>query len=124
MANARYKLSDGVQDAFQFCLTDPATKEELVYEMKYPSPADLEPTKELNERSEELKAKMNDENATDDQKRAWQEEIDKLAEEQKDVMLNLVSPVDHKTPIKEVLDRVNVRVLNNFNKMITKEFER
>lgn len=117
----RYNLSQGVQDSFEFVLTDPETKKDLVYTLRYPSAADFEPSKELDARIAELQEKMEADETTNSQKKAFQTEIDDIEKEKAKLFYKLVSPVDHEVDIEDVLNRVNVIVVRNFNKMISGE---
>lgn len=117
----RYNLSQGVQESFEFVLTDPETKKDLVYTLRYPSAADFEPSKELDTQIEALRAKMDADEATDSQKKDYQSQIDDLEKEKASLFYKLVTPVDHDVDIEDVLNRVNVIVVRNFNKMISGE---
>lgn len=117
----RYNLSQGVQDSFEFVLTDPETKKDLVYSLRYPSAADFEPSKELDSQIADIKEKMEAEETTDSQRKAFQADIDDLEKEKAKLFYKLVSPVDHDVNFEDVLNRVNVVVVRNFNKMISGE---
>ena len=117
----RYNLSQGVQDSFEFVLTDPETKKDLVYSLRYPSAADFEPSKELDSQIADIKEKMEAEETTDSQRKAFQADIDDLEKEKAKLFYKLVSPVDHDVDFEDVLNRVNVVVVRNFNKMISGE---
>lgn len=117
----RYNLSQGVQDCFEFVLTDPATKKDLVYTLRYPSAADFEPSKDIDAEIDEIKGKKDAETATASQKREFQARIDELEKEKAKLFYGLVTPVDHDVDIEDVLNRVNVVVVRNFNKMISGE---
>lgn len=118
---ARYNLSQGVKESFEFSLTDPETKKELVYELRYPSAADFEPSKAIDIEIEDIKGKMESGDATVDQKKAFQAQIDELEKKKANVFYGLVTPVGHDVEIEDVLNRVNVIVVRNFNKMISGE---
>jgi len=117
----RYNLSQGVQDSFEFVLTDPDTKQDLEYTIRYPSAADFEPSKSIDAEINEIRKKMEEETATDSQKQEYQDQIDKLEKDKAKVFFKLVTPVGHKVDIEDVLNRVNVVVARNFNNMISNE---
>ena len=117
----RYNLSQGVQDSFEFVLTDPETKKDLVYTLRYPSAADFEPSKGLDARIAEIQEKMEADETTNSQKKVFQTEIDEIEKEKAKLFYKLVTPVDHEVDIEDVLNRVNVVVVRNFNKMISGE---
>lgn len=117
----RYNLSQGVQDGFEFVLTDPDTKKDLVYNLRYPSAADFEPSKSIDVEIDDLEEKKNAAEATVTQKKEFQARIDELEKEKAKLFYKLVTPVDHDVDIEDVLNRVNVIVVRNFNNMITKE---
>lgn len=117
----RYNLSQGVQDSFEFVLTDPDTGEDLVYNLRYPSAADFEPSKSIDVEIDDLKQKMDAEEATVTQKKDFQSQIDDLEKKKAKLFYKLVTPVDHSVDIEDVLNRVNVIVVRNFNNMITNE---
>lgn len=118
---ARYNLSQGVQDSFEFVLTDPKTGTDLVYKLRYPSAADFEPSKALDAEIEEIKEKMDKDGVSATEKRTFQARIDEVEKEKAKLFYNLVTPVDHEVDIEEVLNRVNVVVVRNFNKMVSGE---
>ena len=118
---ARYNLSQGVQDSFEFVLTDPKTGTDLVYKLRYPSAADFEPSKALDAEIDDIKEKLAGENITANEKRASQARIDELEKEKAKLFYGLVTPVDHEVDIEDVLNRVNVVVVRNFNKMVSGE---
>lgn len=121
MTAKRYNLSQGVQESFEFVLTDPATKQDLVYNLRYPSAADFEPSKEIDVEIDDIKEKMGEETVTLSQKKDYQARIDELEKQKAKLFYGLVTPVDHEVDIEDVLNRVSVIVVKNFNKMISNE---
>ena len=117
----KYNLSQGVQDGFEFVLTDPDTKQDLEYHLKYPSAADFEPSKALDAEIDSLREKMGAETATESQKQEFQNRIDELDKEKARLFYKLVTPINHEVDIEDVLNRVNVVVVRNFNNMISNE---
>lgn len=117
----RYNLSQGVSEGFEFVLTDPDTKQDLVYFLRYPSASDFEPSKSIDVEIDDLKQKMGAEEATVTQKTEYQARIDDLEKEKAKLFYKLVTPVDHDVDIEDVLNRVNVVVVRNFNNMISNE---
>ena len=117
----RYNLSQGVQDSFEFTIQDPDTKNELVYSARYPSAADFEPSHGIDIEIEDLRAKMEEDEATVSQKKEYQAQIDALEKEKAELFYKLITPVDHEVPIDDLINRVNVVVVKNFNRMITQE---
>ena len=115
----KYNLSEGVAESFEFVLTDPETKKDLYYVLRYPSAADFEPSKEIDAEIDIIKDKMEAPEATDSQKKAFQADIDELEKKKAKLFYKLVTPVDHNVDIEDVLNRVNVIVVRNFNKMIS-----
>lgn len=118
---AKYNLSQGVQESFEFVLTDPDTKKDLVYTLKYPSAADFEPSKALDTEIDALREKMGAETTTASQKQDFQKRIDDLEKEKAKLFYKLVTPVDHDVDIEDILNRVNVVVVRNFNNMVSNE---
>lgn len=117
----RYNLSQGVQDSFEFVLTDPKTNTDLVYKLRYPSAADFEPSKDIDAQIADIREKMEAEETTESQKKVFLDEIDGLEKEKAKLFYKLVTPVGHDVNFEEVLNRVNVVVVRNFNKMISGE---
>lgn len=117
----KYNLSEGVAESFEFVLTDPETKKDLYYVLRYPSAADFEPSKEIDAEIDTIKDRMEAPEATDSQKKAFQADIDELEKKKAKLFYKLVTPVDHNVDIEDVLNRVNVIVVRNFNKMISAE---
>ena len=64
---------------------------------------------------------MEADETTNSQKKAFQADIDDLEKEKAKLFYKLVTPVDHEVDIEDVLNRVNVVVVRNFNKMISGE---
>jgi len=117
----KYNLSQGVQDSFEFVLTDPDTKKDLEYTLRYPSASDFEPSKALDAEIDDIREKMNGETVTVTQKQEFQKRIDDLEKEKAKLFYKLVTPVGHDVDIEDVLNRVNVIVVRNFNSMISNE---
>lgn len=118
---AKYNLSQGVAEEFDFVLTDPDTKEDLYYKLRYPSASDFEPTKAIDLEINDLEEKKAKAETTVSQKKEYQDRIDELEKEKSRLFYKLVTPVDHKVDIEDVLNRVNIVVVRNFNNMITRE---
>ena len=122
----KYNLSAGVVDAFNFALADKAegdTEQVVVeYSLRYPSQKDLEPSQAVARQISDLRDEMNAPEATSAQKKELQERIDALEREQTKYFYDLVTPVGHDRNIKDVLERANIMVVKNFNKMVRQEF--
>lgn len=116
-----YKLSQGIDEGFEFSITDPTDKKELRYNVRYPSASDFEPTKDIDEEIDRLKEKINSEDTLLEEKKSCQTKIDELEQSKSKIFYNLVTPIDHDVEIEALLNRVNVRVVRNFNEMIKKE---
>lgn len=120
MTIPKYNLSVGIEDGFDFTMNDPKDNKTLTYHFRYPSAADLEPNKEYSTKAEELRAKL--EEAKDEEKATIQAEIDGCEQKQLETFYALVTPVDHDCEIGDLLKRVNVKVAQKFNQMVTSEF--
>lgn len=90
-----YNLNDNVQDSFQFQLGG------FTYDMRYPTVEETEAIQKAVKQAE----------AEDNQTAVL------------DVVYDLISCSDDKAPkIEEALPKMNIKVLQNFTKMITAEF--
>lgn len=118
---ATYDLSKGIDEGFEFTINDPKDNQSLKYKVRYPSAADFEPTKDVDKEIEKLREEMEDEATLLAQKKVCQEKIDELEQSKAKVFYKLVTPIDHEVEIEELLNRVNVRVVRNFNEMIKNE---
>ena len=122
----KYNLSAGVVDSFSFALADkgPEDEEPVVVEfsLRYPSQKDLEPSQAVAREIEDLRDQMNNSETTTAQRKELQDKIDALEREQTKYFYELVTPVGHNRDIREVLERANIMVVKNFNKMVRQEF--
>lgn len=122
----KYNLSTGVADSFTFALADKAPGDEapvvIEFSLRYPSQKDLEPSQGVIRQIADLRDEMRAPEATTAQKKEIQEQIDNLEREQTKFFYDLVTPVGHNRTIEEVLERANIMVVKNFNKMVKKEF--
>ena len=100
---SNYKLDDGVADYFNFELFNKK------FRMKYPITSEVESIQELSAKIEDAQA----ENRKD--------EVKGLSTEMEDILYGFIEPVEHDTPIREVLKSANLRVMRNFNTMIKTE---
>lgn len=116
-----YQLSQGVKEEFDFFITDPKTKESLHYFVRYPSAMDFEPSKALDTEADELREKMDDKETTLTQKKEYQTRLDEIEKEKAKAFFDLVRPDGHDVSIEDLINRVNVLVVKNFNNMIQKE---
>lgn len=119
---ANYNLSQGVEDSFTFTLKDPDGGKELKYSVRYPSAADFEPSRDIDVEINDLKDKMEDKETLLEAKKDLQKKIDALEEKKTAVFYSLITPVDHQVNIEDLIKRLPVKVMKNFNEMINKEF--
>lgn len=98
-----YNLSDNVQDTFTFELRGKK------YVMRYPRTEEVEQVQAIMAEHEEAREKK-DEDAV----KAANNRLE-------DYLYGFITPEGHETPIKEALQKENVRVMRNFNKMIKTE---
>lgn len=98
--SSRVNLNDNISDKYEFTVGG------LDFDLKYPTMTDIEPISKLMEERE---------NASPERKK----EID---EQTVELMYQMITPVGHTTPIKEVLQTQPFPVVKAFNKMITREF--
>jgi hypothetical protein len=101
---SNYKLSDNVQDEFNFEVRDKK------YKVRYPRVEELEEITTLNNKLKE---------AQDDKR---DDDVKNISAQLEEFFYQFVSPDGHDTPIKEALSKENIRVMRNFNKMIQAEF--
>lgn len=99
-----YNLTDNAKTSFVFQLGD------LKYEFRYPTTKEM---RELSRLNQELQ-KLVDEKAP-------QKEIEKQGKISEDKMNELVTPVEHTSPISEVLEDQPINVVRNFRAMMAKE---
>ena len=118
---AKYNLSTGIVDSFTFTVTDPQDSTVLEYELRYPSANDFEPTKALDAQIDEYKVELQNDETTSAYKKEIQAKIDDLEKQKAEMFYKLVTPVGHDRPIMDVLNRVNILVVKNFNKMVSGE---
>lgn len=119
---ANYDLSKGVSESFTFTLKDPKDGKDLEYEVRYPSAADFEPSKDIDVEIDDLKSKMDDKTTLLSAKKEYQKRIDELEKKKSEVFYNLITPVGHDIKIEELIQRLPIKVMKNFNEMINKEF--
>lgn len=111
--NNGYNLSDNVNDTFPFEANG------LKYAMRYPLISEVDKIQELNNKINEASEIPKDADA--ETKEKIKAEVQKLGDEMETYIYSFIEPVGHETPIKETLEKVNVRVLRNFNVMVKKE---
>jgi hypothetical protein len=100
---SNYDLSDNVDETFPFQV------EGKKYVMRYPLTSEVDKIQDFSAKIEEATK----EERTDEAK--------ELGDKLQDFIYNFITPVDHEEPIKEVLERQNVRVMRNFNRMMKTE---
>lgn len=101
---AQYNLTDNTQPDFPFQIG------ELQYTFRYPTTGELRDIGKVNKELQDLiDAKADD--AT----------IEAKSKEAEDKMNALITPVDHKNPISEVLETQPLPVVRNFRHMMAKE---
>ncbi len=120
---AKYNLSQNIVESFTFSVTDPLDNKVLEYDFKYPSVNDFESTKDIDKEIRSLEAERDNADATTEYKNQVQEKIDKLELEKTAEFYKLATPLDHDRALKDVLDRCNIKVVKNFSKMISGEFD-
>lgn len=99
---SNYNLTDNVNESFEFSING------AKYTMRYPLMEELEKAQKLTEEREKTE---------DDQKKI------ELGKELESFMYQFITPVDSQSePIGDVLNKQNVKVLQNFNVMIKTEF--
>lgn len=100
---SNYNLSDNVQDNFTFELRDKK------YVMRYPITEEVENIQSLTALIEEAATAKND------------DEVKSLSNQLEGVLYGFITPEGHDVPIKKALQKENIRVMRNFNKMIRTE---
>lgn len=119
---AKYDLSDGVDSSFTFKIADEENRM-LVYEMRYPSQKDFEPSNKIDEKIEKLQREIDSADVSEEYKDGLREEIKKLEKDKAKVFFSLITPIDHKRPIQDLIENINVKVVQKFNKMIEAEMK-
>lgn len=119
---AKYDLSDGVDLSFIFKIADEENRY-LFYEMRYPSQKDFEPSTKIDEKIEKLQREIDSADVSEEYKDGLREEIKKLEKDKAKVFFGLITPIDHKRPIQDLIENVNVKVVQKFNKMIETEMK-
>lgn len=105
MSQKIYNITDNVNDDFKFVMRDKK------YAMRYPRTDEVN---ELQRLTDELKEaeKTRDEDP---------ENYKAVGRKVEDYLYSLISPIDHDAPIRAALEKENVVVMRNFNKMIQTE---
>lgn len=98
-----YNLTDNVQDKFEFVLY------EKKYEMRYPNTEEIEKIQEV---TTEL-SQAEDEKRNDD--------VKSIGKQLEAMLYDFITPVEHETPLAEVMKKANIKVIKNFNTMIKTE---
>lgn len=107
MSQTDYNISDNVEDSWRFRLVD-STKKSYAFEMRYPLVEDIE-------KIQNMIGKQND--------AATEEEKIEQSKKVQEFMYGFITPTDKNTKtIHEVLQKSNIKVFNNFNMMVQKEF--
>lgn len=102
--SSRVNLNDNISDRYEFSIGG------LDYDFKYPTLSDVEPITELYNQREKVESS---DAADKEQKLA---EIDNLLT---DKLYGFIIPIGHSIPIKETLSKQSIRVVKEFNKMLT-----
>lgn len=102
-----YNLSDNVNESFEF---EVAGKR---FSMRYPLTEELDKIQDIYRKVAEL-----DPNSTDEIVKAERKD---LSEQVEKLLNSFIEPVGHEEDIDAVMKTQNVRVLKNFNKMISSE---
>lgn len=100
---SNYNLSDNVNDTFEFNIRGKK------FTMRYPRTEEIDTVQELNTKLEEAQA----EKRVDD--------VKAVSKELEQFLYNFITPVEHQETIQDVLAKENIKVMNNFNKMIKAE---
>ena len=105
MSQKMYNITDNVNDDFKFIVRDKK------YSMRYPRTGEIE---ELQRITDELKE-------AEPLKQTDPEKYKEKTTEVENYMYGFITPVEHDTPIRAILENENVVVMRNFNKMIRTE---
>ena len=100
---SNYNLSDNVNNSFKFTING------LIYKMRYPLVSEIE---ELQEKTKQIeKKKKKDKDVTEEEK-----DLEKW-------MYSFTEPLDPSSPpIKDLLEKQNIKVMQNFQTMFKAEF--
>lgn len=100
---SNYNLSDNVNDSFQFSING------LVYKMRYPLVSEIE---ELQEKTKLIEKKKKED-----------KDVTKEEQDLEKWMYSFTDPVEPSSPpIKELLEKQNIKVMQNFQTMFKTEF--
>lgn len=102
--SSRVNLNDNTSDRYEFSIGG------LDYDFKYPTLEEIEPVTKLYEEREKAEKEDTPESV---------EKIKEIDEKLTETLYGFVIPVNHSTPIKEVLKKQSYRVVKAFNKMMT-----
>lgn len=119
---AKYDLSANVATSFVFKINDEENRV-LTYEMRYPSAKDFEPTKDIDAKIAKLQEDADSSELTDEYKDDIKKQIEDLEKEKASVFYKLITPIDHKRDIQDLLENVNILVVKNFNAMVEREMK-
>lgn len=100
---SNYKITDNVKDEFPFEIRD------MKFVMRYPRVSEVEAIQDLTDKLKEAQ----------DEKR--EDEVKTISKQLEGFIYQFITPVDHETPVKEALEKENIRVMRNFNRMIREE---
>lgn len=108
--SSRQNLNDNVSDRYEFSVGG------LDYDLIYPTLTEIREIQDLVKESQKLDK---DESLDAKEKEKQLDEIQKKTEK---VMYSFIKPVGHNTPIEQTLEKQSLKVVNNFNNMLTKQF--
>lgn len=91
--------------------------------MRYPSAKDFEPTKDIDAKIAKLQEDADSSELTDEYKDDIEKQIEDLEKEKASVFYKLITPIDHKRDIQDLLENVNILVVKNFNAMVEREMK-
>lgn len=98
-----YNLSDNVNDSFTFSIKG------LVYEMRYPLVSEIE---YLQDKTKQI-----------ERKKEQNKDVSREEKELEDWMYSFTTPqTEGAPPIKELLEKQNIKVMQNFQTMFKTEF--
>lgn len=101
----KYVLTENTSDGVTFDLRGKQ------YFLRYPVVSEVETIQDLSQGIDDA----------EELRKSDPEAYKKRTNDLEDFLYSLISPVDHDTPIKEALQKENVKVYRNFNTMIKTE---
>lgn len=114
-----FNLTDGLAKSFEF--SGEIDGKVHKYEAFYPTAKQLRPLQLGYARLKEINDKLSAEGTTEEQKKSYESEIEKVTKEMTDAFTGMFKPLEDSMPIDEFLDNLPSNAKKNFDTMVQTE---